>query len=279
MVDVFDGGMHSLATVQAMLVGMALECLLEGNVDQEAQSLEEHTVLGLTFGGKKPKVPNGKGRICRRSRTRCRSPDAAGVSLRQGERAVLQRLSGFIKWGGRYPIPTTADQMKPSSTGGGPQSLKLRLRSRTQARSEDLARRLMTRRLNRGGPSELECEADSGSGRAHVRLQSTRFSRQPARAAIVAEGTARNASWPGVLKNSDGRRWSCSSTMSQCSTAIADDMLRGGADRERSSSSGTAAQISGEFSSAAVSLIGQSKNIRPFDPASVQTDTSVAECT
>jgi hypothetical protein len=30
VVDVFDGGMHSLAAVQAMLVGMALECLLKG---------------------------------------------------------------------------------------------------------------------------------------------------------------------------------------------------------------------------------------------------------
>jgi len=55
-------------------------------------------------------------------------------AFRQGERAVVQRVSGFIKWGGRYPIPTRADQMKPSSTGRRPHTRsKLSLRSRTQA--------------------------------------------------------------------------------------------------------------------------------------------------
>jgi hypothetical protein len=65
VVDVFDGGMHSLAAVQAMLVGMALECLLKGMWIKKHKAWK-NTVL--TFGGKKPKVPNGKGRICRRSR-------------------------------------------------------------------------------------------------------------------------------------------------------------------------------------------------------------------
>jgi hypothetical protein len=59
VVDVFDGGMDSVAAVQAMLVGMALECLLKGMWIKKHKAWK-NTVLGLTFRGKKPKVPNGK---------------------------------------------------------------------------------------------------------------------------------------------------------------------------------------------------------------------------
>ena len=65
-------------------------------------------------------------------------------AFRQGERAVLQRLSGFIKWGGRYPIPTTVDQMKPSSTGAGPTLAPNYVSAQELKLAEDLARRLMT---------------------------------------------------------------------------------------------------------------------------------------
>jgi len=140
--DVVDGGMHSLAAVQAMLVGMALECLLKGMWIKKHKAWK-NTVLGLTFGGKKPKVPNGKGGSVG-DHELLPLADAAGVSLTQGERAVLQRLSGFIKWGGRYPIPTTADQMKPSSTGGGPTVAPNYVSAQELKLAEDLARRLMT---------------------------------------------------------------------------------------------------------------------------------------
>jgi hypothetical protein len=142
VVDVFDGGMHSLAAVQAMLVGMALECLLKGMWIKKHKAWKR-TVLGLTFRRKKPKVPNGKGGFVG-DHELLQLADAAGVSLRQGERAVLQRLSGFIKWGGRYPIPTMADQMKPSSTGGGPAVAANYVSVQELKLAEELARRLMT---------------------------------------------------------------------------------------------------------------------------------------
>ena len=94
-------------------------------------------------GGKKPKVPNGKGGSVGDHELPPLA-DAAGVSLRQGEPEVLQRLSGFIKWGGRYPIPTTADQMKPSSTGGGPTVAPNYVSAQELKLAEDLARRLTT---------------------------------------------------------------------------------------------------------------------------------------
>jgi len=68
----------------------------------------------LTFGGKKPRMPGVGDHELKQL------ADAAGVAVSAEEAALLQRLSPFVKFAGRYPIPTTPEQMKPSRHGTAP---------------------------------------------------------------------------------------------------------------------------------------------------------------
>ena len=135
--DVGAGFMHSLAAVQAMLLGMALECLLKGMWIKKHKAWK-NTTLGLTFGGKKPRI-RGVGDHELRQLS-----DAAGVTLTAAEQALLQRLSAFVKFAGRYPIPMTAAEMRPVATGSGQTAVPGFISTEELHLAEALAARLMT---------------------------------------------------------------------------------------------------------------------------------------
>lgn len=100
VVDFGDSGMDTLAAVQAMLVGLAIESTLKG-------LWIEKTGDSLVKDGKysRPKGVGGHDLV--------QWADAASVELCPTERYLLRRLSTFVVWAGRYPIPRTEGEMKP----------------------------------------------------------------------------------------------------------------------------------------------------------------------
>jgi hypothetical protein len=78
---------------------------------------ESHRI-GLPHGGKKPRMAGVGDHEFRQL------VDAAGVTASAEEAAVLQRLPAFVKFAGRYPIPPTPEQMKPSRSGTVPGSYR-----------------------------------------------------------------------------------------------------------------------------------------------------------
>ncbi len=93
VIDFGEGGMHSLAAVQAMLLGFAIECMLKGMYIKTTGNT-------LTHDGRYQGIPNAGdhqlGQIA----------DAAGYAMSVDERRVLDKLSAFILFAGRYPIST-----------------------------------------------------------------------------------------------------------------------------------------------------------------------------
>ena len=100
--------MHSLVAVQAMLMGMALECLLKGMWIKNHQAwspLNRHHAL--TKDGKLVRKPGAGDHNLEQL------AKIAEVVVSQNEKIILQRLSRFILFAGRYPIPTTWEQTRP----------------------------------------------------------------------------------------------------------------------------------------------------------------------
>jgi len=107
------GLMHTLASVQALLLGYTLECLLKGMYIKRHRVWEEpDKEHAIARNGAYVGVP-GAG-----DHELLQLADAAGVALNQQERAVLTRLTNFILYAGRYPIPVRVEQMKPVGTNG-----------------------------------------------------------------------------------------------------------------------------------------------------------------
>jgi hypothetical protein len=106
--------MHSLAAVQAMLLGLALECLLKGMwIKNKKAWLEENKEFSLTKNGKYVRIPRvGDHELLRLA-------NAAGVKLSSNEAALLERLAAFVKYAGRYPIATTPEQMMRKTNPAG----------------------------------------------------------------------------------------------------------------------------------------------------------------
>ena len=110
----FSNAMHSLARVEAMLLGMALECLLKGIYIRQhrvwADPTKEHA---LVKDGKYVRVKDaGDHQLLQLA-------DAAGVTVSLAERSILIRLTDFIVYAGRYPIPLKVERMKPVTIHGG----------------------------------------------------------------------------------------------------------------------------------------------------------------
>ena len=107
----FDNAMHSLARVEAMLLGMALECLLKGIYIKRhrvwADPAKEHA---LVKDGKYVRVKDAG------DHDLVQLAKAAGVTLSQSERSILTRLTDFIEYAGRYPISKRVEKMRPVKT-------------------------------------------------------------------------------------------------------------------------------------------------------------------
>ncbi len=92
---------------------------------------------GLTYGGKKPKIPGVGDHELKQL------ADAAGVQLSSRGQAMLERMSAFVKFAGRYPIPTTPEQMKPTQNAKGQKVAPTFFSSREFELAINLAKRLM----------------------------------------------------------------------------------------------------------------------------------------
>lgn len=86
--------MHSLAAVWALLLGLAIECLLKGKWVKDGNKLVQPGTDRLQ------RIP-GAGRDHRLLPL----ADSTGFKLSAEERDVLERLSAFVVWAGRYPVP------------------------------------------------------------------------------------------------------------------------------------------------------------------------------
>ena len=133
-----NGGMHSLACVEAMLLGMALECLLKGLYIRrhrvwEDPAKEHALVKDGTYVGVK-----GAG-----DHELLQLAVAAGVTVSQSEQSILIRLTDFIKYAGRYPVPLRMEGMKPVTMPGGRTVARRYLSGAELERAETLANRLM----------------------------------------------------------------------------------------------------------------------------------------
>ena len=97
----FGEAMHSLAAVQAMLLGMAIECMLKGIYIKAGNR--------LTAEGRFLRVPDaGLHQLTQIA-------DAGAYPINDEERRILEKLSGFILFAGRYPIPRRWQQMRPAN--------------------------------------------------------------------------------------------------------------------------------------------------------------------
>ena len=137
-VQPFSNAMHSLARVEAMLLGMALECLLKGIYIRRhrvwADPAKEHALVkdGKYVGVK------GVG-----DHELLQLAAAAGVTVSQSERSILIRLTDFIKYAGRYPVPLYVEKMKPVEIPGGRTVARVYLSGAEIERAETLTNRLM----------------------------------------------------------------------------------------------------------------------------------------
>ena len=98
--DVGENTMPSLVSVQAMLVGMSLESTLQGLwVKGSGHSLTEDGEY------RRPETVGSHDLVD--------WAVAASIKLSSDQRHLLKRLSSFVKWAGRYPIPLKIVHMKP----------------------------------------------------------------------------------------------------------------------------------------------------------------------
>ena len=132
------GGMHTLARVEAMLLGMALECLLKGMYIRRHRVWEDPTkahalVKNDTYVGVKDAGDHELVQLA----------DAAGVTVSQPERLILTRLTDFIKYAGRYPISMRVKEMRPVKTPDGRTVARGYISGAELERAETLTNRLM----------------------------------------------------------------------------------------------------------------------------------------
>ena len=100
--------MLAVNAVYAMVLGYAIECALKGLWVKEGNK--------LVADGRYVGVPNAGdhelGQLARKI-----SP-AASISVSTGEYNLLDRLTAFVVYAGRYPIPLNAEQSKPVTVAG-----------------------------------------------------------------------------------------------------------------------------------------------------------------
>jgi hypothetical protein len=98
----------SLHPVELMLDGMAIECLLKALWAKQGHK--------LVNGGKYVGV-HGAG-----DHDLVQLADVLKLTLSDSEKDVLRRLSHFIEYGGRYPVPKDAGRLRLSRTPLGGRS-------------------------------------------------------------------------------------------------------------------------------------------------------------
>jgi hypothetical protein len=133
-----NGLVHSLASVQALLLGYALECLLKGMYIKRHRVWEDRD--------KKHAIArNGAYARVRGARDHDLSAlaNAAGLELTEQERFILDRLKDFILFAGRYPIPTKVEDMEPVRTPDGKTVARRYITRADLETAEALANRLM----------------------------------------------------------------------------------------------------------------------------------------
>ena len=137
-VPAFSGLMPTLASVQALLLGLALECLLKALwIKSHKAWLDKHKEFSLTRNGEYVGIPNVN------DHDLLAIANAANLKVTSKEKAVLARLSGFVLFAGRYPIAKTAALTRPRRTGSGPKIARKYITMSELALAEALARRLM----------------------------------------------------------------------------------------------------------------------------------------
>ena len=132
------GMMHSLARVEAMLLGMALECLLKGMYIRRHRVWEDPTkahalVKDDIYVGVKDAGDHELLQLAA----------AAGVTVSQSERSILTRLTDFIKYAGRYPISMRVEGMRPVKMPDGRTVARGYISGTELERAETLTNRLM----------------------------------------------------------------------------------------------------------------------------------------
>ena len=137
-VQPFSNAMHTLARVEAMLLGMALECLLKGIYIKRhrvwADPTKEHA---LVKDGKYVGVKDAG------DHELLQLADAAGVTVSESERSILSCLTDFIRYAGRYPVPLNVEGMKPVRKPDGHTVARGYLSGVELERAETLTKRLM----------------------------------------------------------------------------------------------------------------------------------------
>jgi hypothetical protein len=89
-----------------MLYGFAIECLAKGVLLRQDPTIARSGQLPDW-----PSKPHDVTALCRKT----------GLVLQAVEKDALDRLGEFVRWRGRYPIPSSFEQLKPRSAvaGGG----------------------------------------------------------------------------------------------------------------------------------------------------------------
>ena len=125
----FENAMDPLARIEAMLLGMALECILKGMYIRRRHALvKDGEYVGVKDAG---------------AHQLLQFADAAGVTLSQPERSILTRLTDFIKYAGRYPISKRVKDMEPVKTPDGHTVERGYISGAELERAETLTNRLM----------------------------------------------------------------------------------------------------------------------------------------
>ena len=131
--DVGEGGMHSLAAVQAMLIGFAFECTLKG------LWIKKTGGDGLIKNGKYRGIPGAKDHAL------AKLADVAKVELSNTQKTLLKRLSSFILFAGRYPMAKRPEDMRPKAVEGYETPISPNyIQPRDLAEAETLCRNLMS---------------------------------------------------------------------------------------------------------------------------------------
>ena len=96
--------MEDIVAVQAMLLGLAIECALKGKYVKDGGRLTDAKgrFVGVPGAGDHDLV---------------QLADAAKCNLSDDERTAFRRLNTFVEWAGRYPVPLNWEKMLSTTVG------------------------------------------------------------------------------------------------------------------------------------------------------------------
>jgi hypothetical protein len=141
----FGENMDALAAVYAFLLGLAIENFLKGVGVKKGKRLVENDRF---------ERPAGVG-----NHQLDRLAEWAGFQMSVEEELVLRRLSVFVVFAGRYPVPTTWEQLKPTKALDG----ELATPKFMGAEEFVLAERIVARLRSEFLPRRIRNNQESGS--------------------------------------------------------------------------------------------------------------------